>query len=229
MTCAGHLPISWWAVSAVLWPYLLMVTDDRASKRENTLLPAGTTGLVEKRLKTLATSWNLFMTVFSAWGLWHMWELLWHPAQLAHFERFERAAAWYVFSKFWELVDTVLLYARGRPISSLHWTHHVLTLVYSVFAYNQCSHAAVYFSALNYAVHTLMYAYYASLHWWPGWRQHGHYVTVVQILQFAWAMIFTWLYEAHFAWGTYSTAWLMYSYYFFEFVSLWRQRRRVSQ
>lgn len=80
-------------------------------------------------------------------GLWdsgmHYWGLLFY------------------LSKYWELVDTMLLIVKGRSPSYLQVYHHAMTIV---CAYGmQASHASVtfVFVGFNATVHAVMYAYYA--------------------------------------------------------------------
>lgn len=222
-------PLPWTGVALVLLPYLALIRDSRSVPKD-----ASSSSLADYRLHKLATAWNVFMATFSVWGTWSMWDLLLQPSQVMEpTAGWKTPAAFYVFSKFWELVDTVLLYARGRPIGRLHWTHHILTLLYSVWAYNQCAlhgydhclRASEYFAVLNYSVHAVMYSYYAALYWWKGLRDYGSYVTLLQISQFVWAMLYTWWYRDYFAWGTFVTAWLMYGYYLCEFLKILRTRQ----
>ena len=65
-------------------------------------------------------------------------------------------------SKYWELFDTFLLLVKRRRPSYLQVYHHAMTIVCAYLL--QASHATVtfLFVGLNSAVHTLMYAYYAS-------------------------------------------------------------------
>ncbi len=221
-----HYHIPWLCVWAAVLPYLAMVKDHHNSAGLATTGPS----VSDQRLKKVAAGWNVFMAVFSAWGTWQTWDVLLHPSLLqqipaSRFEDLEWAGTLYVVSKFWELMDTVLLYVRHRPIVKLHWTHHVMTLVYAVLALNRCSAGSMYFAALNYVVHSVMYAYYAGLYWFPSWRQYGRYVTQLQISQFVWAMWCTWWLRDIFAPGTWVTAWCMYAYYLYQFIQILRHRQ----
>lgn len=67
----------------------------------------------------------------------------------------------FYLSKYWELVDTMLLIVKGRSPIFLQVYHHAVTIV---CAYGlQLSHASVtfIFVGFNATVHTIMYAYYA--------------------------------------------------------------------
>lgn len=67
----------------------------------------------------------------------------------------------FVCSKIPELLDTVFIVARKRPLIFLHWYHHVTVLLISWHSYAVQAPQALYFIAMNYSVHTIMYAYYA--------------------------------------------------------------------
>lgn len=89
----------------------------------------------------------------------------------------------FALSKYIELIDTVFLVLRGRPVSFLHYYHHTTVLLYTWFSMNTLPGGVGYvFSIMNSAVHTIMYWYYyrtacgIKLSW-------GQVVTVVQLAQ----------------------------------------------
>ncbi len=66
----------------------------------------------------------------------------------------------FIFSKLPELVDTVFIVLRKRPLIFLHWYHHVTVLLFCWNAYATLAGTGLYFVAMNYSVHALMYGYY---------------------------------------------------------------------
>ena len=66
----------------------------------------------------------------------------------------------FIYSKIPELVDTAFIVARQRPLLFLHWYHHVTVLLYCWHSYATEAPQALYFVAMNYSVHAVMYAYY---------------------------------------------------------------------
>jgi len=66
----------------------------------------------------------------------------------------------FIFSKLPELVDTVFIVLRKRPLIFLHWYHHVTVLFFCWNAYATLAGTGLYFVAMNYSVHALMYGYY---------------------------------------------------------------------
>lgn len=66
----------------------------------------------------------------------------------------------FIFSKVPELVDTVFIVIRKKPLIFLHWYHHVTVLLFCWNAYATVAGSGLYFVAMNYSVHALMYGYY---------------------------------------------------------------------
>jgi len=66
----------------------------------------------------------------------------------------------FIFSKIPELVDTVFIVLRKKPLIFLHWYHHVTVLLFCWNAYATMAGSGLYFVAMNYTVHALMYGYY---------------------------------------------------------------------
>jgi hypothetical protein len=66
----------------------------------------------------------------------------------------------FIFSKIPELVDTVFIILRKRNLIFLHWYHHVTVLLFCWNAYATTAGSGLYFVAMNYSVHALMYLYY---------------------------------------------------------------------
>jgi hypothetical protein len=144
-------------------------------------------------------AWNVLLTVFSAAGaaallpalvadvrMLGVAELLCPASGEAgvHFARGTRGAVMLAFmlSKVPELADTAFLIARGRPITLLHSWHHASVMVYCWLAYGARSNSGIFFAAMNFCVHMLMYAYFAlqAAGARPRW---GAAVTRLQIAQ----------------------------------------------
>ncbi len=88
----------------------------------------------------------------------------------------------FVYSKYFELFDTVILVLRKRPVLFLHWYHHATALLYCLDAFAARQPTGLYFAAMNYTVHTVMYFYYFLMAsgYKPKW---AGYVTSMQIMQ----------------------------------------------
>ena len=66
----------------------------------------------------------------------------------------------FIYSKVPELIDTVFIVLRKKPLIFLHWYHHVTVLLFCWSAYSSMAGSGLYFVAMNYSVHALMYGYY---------------------------------------------------------------------
>ena len=91
----------------------------------------------------------------------------------------------FVFSKVFEFIDTAFLVLRKSSLQFLHWYHHITVLVYSWYVLSHSSIAiGLWFASINYAVHTLMYSYFAIKSaglYLPS--QIALFITILQILQ----------------------------------------------
>jgi elongation of very long chain fatty acids protein 6 len=150
------------------------------------------------RYITIAYSlWNFTLTIFSIWGtvitvplIVHKWITdglivtvcdhdLWHGMMLP---------AWYFGpSKVVELGDTLFLAVRGKPIRFIQYYHHYITMLYCWHTHYQIGtgmNINVLFCAMNYLVHSLMYAWYtlSSIQIrTPLWVKNM--ITVLQVIQ----------------------------------------------
>eukprot|EP00923_Selenidium_pygospionis_P003564 GHVN01005629.1.p1 GENE.GHVN01005629.1~~GHVN01005629.1.p1 ORF type:complete len:322 (+),score=10.82 GHVN01005629.1:283-1248(+) len=88
----------------------------------------------------------------------------------------------FVYSKYFELIDTAFIVLRKKPLSFLHWYHHVTVLLYTWDAMIREQPCGIVFVSMNYAVHAIMYFYYylTACGFRPRW---GKIVTVLQISQ----------------------------------------------
>jgi elongation of very long chain fatty acids protein 6 len=77
----------------------------------------------------------------------------------------------FIYSKIPELLDTVFIVLRKKPLIFLHWYHHITVLLFCWSAYSTLASSGLYFVSMNYTVHALMYGYYClqSLKACPKW------------------------------------------------------------
>jgi elongation of very long chain fatty acids protein 6 len=68
----------------------------------------------------------------------------------------------FMYSKIPELIDTVFIILRKKPLLFLHWYHHATVLTYCWCAYSLRTGSGIFFATMNYGVHGLMYAYYCA-------------------------------------------------------------------
>ena len=93
----------------------------------------------------------------------------------------------FIYSKIFELVDTFFLLIRKNPVILLHWYHHVTVLLYCWHAYSTRIGTGIWFAAMNYSVHSVMYLYFAMTQWGSATkkfaRKFSKLITTLQILQ----------------------------------------------
>lgn len=142
------------------------------------LLYGGTAAMAKRpafQLKPLLLVWNLSLAAFSALGtLRTLPELLsslrgggLHGAICDEGGLKSRGPfgfwVWlFCVSKIVELGDSALLVLRKRPLVFIHWYHHASVLIFTWYTNSQPISCGRWYLVMNYAVHTVMYAYYAS-------------------------------------------------------------------
>jgi elongation of very long chain fatty acids protein 6 len=148
--------------------------------------------------KHALAAWNCLLCVFSFTGMWRTLPRLLsmlltvpvidtmctHPAESWGNGSTGFWVMLFIFSKVPELMDTVFIVLRKRPLIFLHWYHHLTVLLYCWHAYATQSAAGLYFVAMNYTVHAIMYGYFClqSLGLCPKWFP-AHLITGLQIAQ----------------------------------------------
>jgi elongation of very long chain fatty acids protein 6 len=126
------------------------------------------------RLRGVWCAWNLFLSCFSVVGAARTVPHLYNTLQAEGFVYTvcTEPETWYlrgvtgfwvslfIFSKIPELLDTVFLVLQKKEVIFLHWFHHVTVLLYCWHAYTSNTATGLWFCALNYSVHAVMYLYY---------------------------------------------------------------------
>lgn len=101
----------------------------------------------------------------------------------------------FIYSKFAELVDTGLLVLRRAPLSLLHVWHHVTVLLYCWHSYGTRIGTGLWFAAMNYVVHSIMYAYFGATsisgRWRRSVRPFAILITLLQISQMVVGIVVT--------------------------------------
>jgi len=90
----------------------------------------------------------------------------------------------FCLSKFPELIDTFFIVIHKKPLIFLHWYHHITVLLYCWHSYVNDSATGLFFIAMNYSVHAIMYGYYflMAIKMKPKWL-NAKFITVAQISQ----------------------------------------------
>ncbi|ETV68496.1 hypothetical protein H257_15499 [Aphanomyces astaci] len=140
--------------------------------------------------------WNLSLSTFSACGALRTVPFLLHSIYhhgvyhsvcsdaTAHYGN-GPVGLWvsmFIFSKIPELFDTFFVVIRKKPLRFLHWYHHITVLLFCWHAYSVRSSSGLYFVAMNYTVHAVMYMYYflTAVGYRPRW---AYLVTTLQLSQ----------------------------------------------
>jgi elongation of very long chain fatty acids protein 6 len=87
-------------------------------------------------------------------------------------------------SNYSELLDTFFIVIHKKPLIFLHWYHHITVLLYCWHSYVTVSPPGIFFVAMNYSVHAIMYFYYflMAMHIKPKWL-NPVVITMAQISQ----------------------------------------------
>jgi len=179
-------PWMWLAPSIAIPLYLLMVfVLPRFIKEE------------VQNLKPILAVWNFCLSlgsaiIFICWtsGLvaelissnWSLHHVICMPHRELNYGINMICATLFAISKYFELVDTLFLIIRKRPVSFLHWYHHTTVLAYTWYAVVCAVSTGNIFGSINAGVHTIMYYYYflTSIGQRPKW---GSWVTRLQLGQ----------------------------------------------
>jgi elongation of very long chain fatty acids protein 6 len=123
-------------------------------------------------LRTSLALWNTFLAVFSLIGSTKTIPVYINNLQtkgLVHVVcnndfGYKSSGFWgylFILSKLPEMIDTLFVVLRKKPLIFLHWYHHTTVLMYCWYSFHDLSSNGGTFVCMNYAVHTLMYSYYA--------------------------------------------------------------------
>lgn len=140
-----------------------------------------------------------FLSVISEHGLQHTY------THISDMQKGKTAGYWtflWVVSKIPELVDTLFIVARKRPLMFMHWYHHALTGWFAFVTFYEQNAYMIWVVWLNYFIHSIMYTYYClramKVRVPP---QVSQQITGAQIVQF----LITHAVMAHLAWLVFTT------------------------
>lgn len=162
------------------------------------------------KLRTAKTIWNFTLSTFSVCGFCATsYHLLFdkyggiltaglEPSICMHASNYGcglsgLATAAFIYSKCFELIDTIfILLAKREPIF-LHWYHHITVLAFCWYAYAVRASNGIYFAVVNYGVHAIMYFYYGMTQLSPRTRKmvlpYAFYITLAQLSQMAFGLM----------------------------------------
>ncbi|CAD2219300.1 GNS1/SUR4 family, putative [Angomonas deanei] len=160
---------------------------------------------------------------------------VWYPDQF-YAGRVGFFVCLFILSKIPEMLDTVFLVFKKKPVIFLHWYHHITVMLYCWHSYVYHISAGLIFSSMNYFVHSFMYFYYllAELGYGRQLRPIAPLITVLQIAQ----MVVGGFVEVYSLYYIYFTeegcpganacncrlGFLMYASYFFLFSKLFKDK-----
>jgi len=155
-------------------------------------------------LQSIVVTWNFGLSLFSMAGVvYTMPQLLygeevgllkggWYPSVCTHASSYGMGeggffVALFIYSKLAELLDTLFLLLRKSPVILLHWYHHATVLLYCWHSYSVRIGTGLWFAAMNYTVHALMYFYFGVTQTGPTGRKlakrFAMMITSLQLLQ----------------------------------------------
>lgn len=165
-------------------------------------------------VRNIAFYWNSFLSIFSWCGFFACVPVL-VSTVFEHGLYFSTCAnaRWYgegicglfvmlfIYSKVAELFDTVLLLLADKPVIALQWWHHFTVLLYCWHSFATRIATGIWFAAMNYAVHSVMYAYFAltATKYRKAVQPYAIFITLGQLLQMVvgmWVTIKAVLYQA---------------------------------
>lgn len=183
--CANNWQIP--IISVVLYLLLIIIGPKVMAQRGNGY-----------ELKIPLVMWNAFLCVFSFIGMWKTMPFLLGNILSMSFKDTvcaDPTQSWgegdtglwsmlFAFSKLFELLDTLFIVLRKRPLLFLHWYHHVTVLLFCWSAYSTLEGSGLYFIAMNFSIHAVMYGYYClqALKVCPNWFPVA-ILTLFQVVQ----------------------------------------------
>jgi len=155
-------------------------------------------------LQSIVVTWNFALSIFSMAGVAYCVPQLlfgrdvglftggFYPSVCTHASSYGMGesgffVALFIYSKLAELFDTLWLLLRKSPVILLHWYHHATVLLYCWHAYSVRIGTGLWFAAMNYSVHALMYFYFGVTQTGPKGRKlakkFSMMITSLQLLQ----------------------------------------------
>jgi hypothetical protein len=207
------------------------------------------------KLRTAKTIWNFGLSLFSMIGFYNTAKhLLFDEFGGVFYAGIEQSiclhasnygcgwsgfwTAAFIYSKCFELIDTLFILLAKRELIFLHWYHHITVLAFCWYAYSVRSSAGIYFAVVNYFIHSLMYFYYGMTQLSPVTRKMvkpwALHVTFLQLSQMLFGIMIVGL-TVYFKYNRrpcYSYphinlfALLMYASYFVLFLDIFLRKRK---
>jgi len=176
------------------------------------LLPKVMATREKMRLQPLVIGWNFGLSFFSFAGVVYCVPQLlfgehagllsrgFYPSVCSHASYYGMGDSGFfvflfIYSKLAELLDTFFLLVRKSPVILLHWYHHVTVLLYCWHSYSARIGTGLWFAAMNYTVHSIMYFYFGLTQCGPAGRKiakkFAMMITTIQLLQMVMGIVVT--------------------------------------
>ncbi|KJH45754.1 GNS1/SUR4 family protein [Dictyocaulus viviparus] len=123
-----------------------------------------------RNLQLPLSVWNGILAVFSACGFFYTFStflkvvrdkgISYTYTNISEVYTDEKCGYWvllWVLSKIPELVDTIFIVLRKRPLIFMHWYHHALTGYYAIINYHEGNAHMFWVVWMNYGIHAAMY------------------------------------------------------------------------
>lgn len=128
--------------------------------------------------------WDLGLSIFSTFGAYHTMIQLYRHGMNCEYTVDTYWIDLFCISKVFELLDTVFIVVRSRPLVVLQYYHHFATLLLCWIANKVYPPELFGAAVMNYSVHSVMYMYnffmgigYTKV------RKYGVFITFFQTLQ----------------------------------------------
>lgn len=145
-------------------------------------------------LKLPWACWCFTLSIFSLFGTYYTGKYLLLDGFKTNLFNSNASIFYHLFilSKIPELIDTLFMVLRSKPIVALQWYHHWVTLAICYYVtYLQCDKIVILFF-MNYFVHTFMYFYFGLYCFHQGKimrKVFGTFVNLIQTIQMFLAVI----------------------------------------
>lgn len=166
------------------------------------LLPKETKDKLSDNLSTPWALWCFSLSIFSIFGSYNMSKYLLFQADKRVFDT--PAGFWYkafIVSKVPELLDTIFIVCRSKPLVALQWYHHWVTMMICYYVSDLLCDQFSSFFLMNYIVHSFMYLYFGLYVYFKNnkyMKIYGTFVNIIQTIQMLFAIfiaIYLYFYE----------------------------------
>lgn len=151
----------------------------------------GTKNYLNFALKPYNIAWDFALSIFSFMGAYYTIKQLYEEGFTCNIVNNSFWVDIFCYSKVPELIDTLFIVLRSGKLLTIHWFHHIATLLLCWFAMYFYAKEALLAAAINFSIHSVMYLYYALVAaGLRSLRKYGFIITFFQTLQMFIAMFF---------------------------------------